>query len=122
MIEDIILAVRAIGDSTWPNPVRHLPSRGQMKNSITRRQYAALLGGAVGMWAIALRAQPAERMRVIGVLMGLANDEEAQVRAKIIEQGLAKRGWIVGQISASNTGMPTATRNSCRHLPPSLST
>ena len=49
------------------------------------------------MWAIALRAQPAERKRVVGVLMGLANDEEAQIRAKIIEQGLAKRGWIVGQ-------------------------
>ena len=49
------------------------------------------------MWAIALRAQPAERKCVVGVLMGLANDEEAQVRVKIIEQGLAKRGWIVGQ-------------------------
>jgi putative ABC transport system substrate-binding protein len=68
-----------------------------MKNGITRRRYAALLGGAVGVWAIALRAQPAERKRVVGVLMGLANDEEAQVRAKIIELGLAKRGWVVGQ-------------------------
>lgn len=68
-----------------------------MKSSITRRRYAALLGGAVGMWAIALRAQPAGRKCVVGVLMGLANDEEAQIRAKIIEQGLAKRGWVVGQ-------------------------
>src|SRR3984957_20173094 len=68
-----------------------------MKNGITRRRYAAFLGGAVGMWAIALRAQPAERKCVVGVLMGLANDEEAQVRVKIIEQGLAKRGWVVGQ-------------------------
>ena len=63
-----------------------------MKNGITRRRYAALLGGAVGMWAIALRAQPAERKCVVGVLMGLANDAEAQVRAKLIEQGLAKEG------------------------------
>jgi putative ABC transport system substrate-binding protein len=68
-----------------------------MKNNITRRRYAVLLGSAVGMWAVALRAQPAERKCVVGVLMGLANDEEAQVRAKIIEQGLAKRGWVVGQ-------------------------
>lgn len=68
-----------------------------MKSSITRRRFAALLGGAVGMWAIALRAQPAGQKRVVGVLMGLANDEEAQIRIKIIEQGLAKRGWIVGQ-------------------------
>jgi putative ABC transport system substrate-binding protein len=97
MIEEISLAVRAIGDLTAPNPVRHLLSRGRMKNSITRRQYSALLFGALNMWVIALRAQPAERNCVVGVLMGLANDEEAEVRAKIIEQGLAKKGWIIGQ-------------------------
>ena len=68
-----------------------------MKNSITRRRYAALLGGTISMWAIALRAQPAERKCVVGVLMGLANDAETQARAKVIEQGLAKKGWIVGQ-------------------------
>jgi putative ABC transport system substrate-binding protein len=68
-----------------------------MKSSITRRRYAALLGGAVSMWAIALRAQPAERKCVVGVLMGLANDAETQARAKVIEQGLAQKGWIVGK-------------------------
>src|SRR6516225_5120675 len=68
-----------------------------MKASITRRRCAALLSGAIGVWPIALRAQSAERKYLVGVLMGLANDEEAQVRAKIIEQGLAKRGWVVGQ-------------------------
>jgi putative ABC transport system substrate-binding protein len=68
-----------------------------MKNGITRRRYAALLGGAVGMWAIALRAQPAERKCVVGVLMGLAHDAETQARAKLIEQGLAQRGWIIGK-------------------------
>ena len=36
-------------------------------------------------------------MRTIGVLMGLANDEQTQARVKVIEQGLAKKGWIVGQ-------------------------
>ena len=68
-----------------------------MKYSVTRRRYAALLGGAIGMCATALRAQPTEQKCIVGVLMGLANDEEARVRAKIIEQGLAKRGWVVGQ-------------------------
>ncbi len=29
--------------------------------------------------------------------MGIANDEETQARAKVIEQGLAKKGWVVGQ-------------------------
>lgn len=68
-----------------------------MKNNVTRRRYAALLGGAVGMWAIALRAQPAERKCVVGVLMGLAHDAETQARAKVIEQGLAQKGWIIGK-------------------------
>jgi putative ABC transport system substrate-binding protein len=68
-----------------------------MKTGITRRRYVALLGGAVGMWAIALRAQPAERKCVVGVLMGLAHDAETQARAKLIEQGLAQKGWIVGE-------------------------
>jgi putative tryptophan/tyrosine transport system substrate-binding protein len=68
-----------------------------MKNDITRRRYVALLGGAVGMWAITLRAQPAERKCVVGVLMGLAQDAETQARAKLIEQGLAQKGWIIGK-------------------------
>jgi putative ABC transport system substrate-binding protein len=62
-----------------------------------RRAVVSLLGAALAMRSIATNAQQATHLRTVGVLMGLANDEEAQVRAKIIEQGLAKRGWIVGQ-------------------------
>ena len=29
--------------------------------------------------------------------MGLANDAETQARAKALEQGLANKGWIVGE-------------------------
>jgi putative tryptophan/tyrosine transport system substrate-binding protein len=29
--------------------------------------------------------------------MGVAKDEETQARARVIEQGLARRGWVVGQ-------------------------
>jgi len=29
--------------------------------------------------------------------MGLGNDQETQIRSKVIEQGLAAKGWIVGQ-------------------------
>jgi putative tryptophan/tyrosine transport system substrate-binding protein len=94
MIEDIIKPF--VGSATEFGVFPSGLSRGQMKN-ITRRRCVTLLGGAVGIWTIALRAEPAERKCIVGVLMGLANDEEAQVRVKIIEQGLAKRGWIVGQ-------------------------
>ena len=49
------------------------------------------------MRSVPANAQQATHLRTVGVLMGLANDAETQARAKVIEQGLAKKGWIVGQ-------------------------
>ncbi len=62
-----------------------------------RRAFLAFLCAALAMRSIPTNAQQATRLRTVGVLMGLANDEETQARAKFIEQGLAKKGWIVGQ-------------------------
>jgi ABC-type uncharacterized transport system substrate-binding protein len=62
-----------------------------------RRMFVAFLGATLAMRSAPTNAQPATHLRTIGVLMGLANDEETQARAKVIEQGLAKKGWIVGQ-------------------------
>jgi len=46
-----------------------------------RREFITLLGGAAAGWPIAAHAQQPERMRRVGVLMGLAADDpEAQNR------------------------------------------
>jgi putative tryptophan/tyrosine transport system substrate-binding protein len=62
-----------------------------------RRAFVGLLGAALAARPIRAYAQQSTRLRTIGVLMGLANDEESQARAKAIEQGLAKKGWVIGQ-------------------------
>jgi putative tryptophan/tyrosine transport system substrate-binding protein len=64
---------------------------------LERRAFVATLSAALAMRSIPTNAQQAAHLRTVGVLFGLANDAEAQTRAKIIEQGLAKRGWVVGQ-------------------------
>jgi ABC-type uncharacterized transport system substrate-binding protein len=62
-----------------------------------RRQFIALLGGAV-MWPLAVRAQQSARMRLIGVLMGYAeNDRTAQSELAAFWAALAKLGWTEGK-------------------------
>jgi putative ABC transport system substrate-binding protein len=62
-----------------------------------RRAFLAFLGAALATRSIPANAQQAAQIRTVGVLMGLANDAETQARSKVIEQGLAKKGWVVGQ-------------------------
>jgi putative ABC transport system substrate-binding protein len=62
-----------------------------------RREFIAGLGGAVA-WPMVARAQVAERVRRIGVLMTRAADDPAgQVFVAAFMQGLQERGWTVGR-------------------------
>jgi len=63
-----------------------------------RREFITLLGGgAVAGWPLAARAQQAERVRRIGVLMSLPeNDPESQDRIVALREALQKLGWIEG--------------------------
>ena len=63
-----------------------------------RREFITLLGGAAAAWPMVARAQQPERMRRIGVLMGVAADEpETQARLAAFLQGLQEFGWAVGR-------------------------
>src|SRR5262245_12102460 len=63
-----------------------------------RREFIALLGGAAAAWPLAARAQQAERMRRIGVLMNRAADNpEGQDRLAAFHQGLQELGWNIGR-------------------------
>ena len=62
-----------------------------------RRDFISLLGSAVAAWPLAARAQQPERVRRIGVLVGLAeNDPEMKERLAGFRQGLEKFGWAEG--------------------------
>jgi putative ABC transport system substrate-binding protein len=63
---------------------------------IRRREFITLLGGAAA-WPLAARAQQSERMRRIGVLMGIADDREGQARVTVLKQGLQELGWADGR-------------------------
>ena len=61
-----------------------------------RREFITLLGGAAAAWPLAARAQQGERVRRIGVLMGIANDSEGQQRMAVFRKTLESLGWSEG--------------------------
>jgi ABC-type uncharacterized transport system substrate-binding protein len=63
-----------------------------------RREFITLLGGAAAVLPLAARAQQADKMRRIGALVGLAEDDpNIQARLAGFREGLEKRGWLAGR-------------------------
>jgi putative tryptophan/tyrosine transport system substrate-binding protein len=61
-----------------------------------RRQFITLVGGAA-TWSLAARAQQRDRMRLVGLLMGYADDDPAvQYYLAAFRVALAKKGWTEG--------------------------
>ena len=59
-----------------------------------RREFITLLGSAAATWPMVARAQQAERMRRIGVLMDFAeNNSRAHAHMAAFRDGLQKLGW-----------------------------
>ena len=70
-----------------------------MASYLGRRKFlATLLGGAAAAWLLAALAQQGERVRRIGVLMNLSEeDPEAQRLVATFKEGLAQLGWSDGR-------------------------
>jgi putative tryptophan/tyrosine transport system substrate-binding protein len=63
-----------------------------------RREFMALLGSAAAAWPLAARAQQADEIRRIGVLVNTAADDpESQTSVAALKQNLQQLGWSEGQ-------------------------
>jgi putative tryptophan/tyrosine transport system substrate-binding protein len=62
---------------------------------VRRREFITLFGGAAAAWPLAARAQQADRMRQVGMLLsGTADDAVFQTWVGAFLQGLAQSGWV----------------------------
>ena len=62
-----------------------------------RREFVKAIAGSAAAWPLATRAQQAERMRRIGLLMGTADDREGQARVTAFKQRLQESALQNGE-------------------------
>ena len=90
---------------------------------LQRREFITLLGGAAAAWPLAARAQQGERVRRIGVLSNIAEDDpQMKARFGAFRQGLEKLGWSEGRNVRIDTRFGAADAQSrCRRVRKSFS-
>jgi putative ABC transport system substrate-binding protein len=65
---------------------------------MSRREFIVLIAGAATAWPLAARAQQPDRMRLIGVLFSVPeNDPEGQAWLGAFSEGLQQFGWTAGR-------------------------
>jgi ABC-type uncharacterized transport system substrate-binding protein len=64
---------------------------------VKRREFITLLGGAAAAWPLTARAQQSDRVRRIGVLMAIAENEEGRARIAAFREGLRALGRVEGR-------------------------
>ncbi len=80
-----------------------------------RRAFIALLGGAAASLPLASRAQQADRVRRIGVLVGASADGiDAKARHATFLQGLQQLGWTDGRNARIDTRWGAANADDIR--------
>ena len=64
---------------------------------VGRRELITLLGGAAAAWPLAARGQQADRVRLVGILQNLPeNDPVALALVAVFLKELQQSGWTVG--------------------------
>jgi len=82
---------------------------------VRRREFITLLGGAAAVWPLVARAQQAERVRRIGLLLATtADDADFQAWVGAFLQALALLGWTIGRNVRIDTRWATANAGEIR--------
>src|SRR5262252_4975875 len=64
---------------------------------LRRRRFIRLLGGMAAAGPLVARSQPSERVRRVGVLIGVAGDAETKAWVATFRKRLDELGWQVGR-------------------------
>src|SRR5215470_3541388 len=62
-----------------------------------RRDFIKGMAGSAIAWPLTAHAQQPDRVRRVGVLMGIADDFEGQARIAVFRQALQALGWTEGR-------------------------